>query len=165
MKHGVFVPLFCIGITIAGCGKVEKYQGISLSDSRLAEFRDLLLVDRPSLGIPALPSSANISVERSNGTSYDVMLHIYSRHEQRTIAFRQKNGILKWIHEQVTVEGPRTHDTVDGTLQEQIVLTYETKSPDRIVISYSGPDTTLNAKTELQQDDVQPLIDDWLKRP
>ena len=63
------------------------------------------------------------------------MLHIYSKHEQRTIAFRKKNGILKWIHEQVTVEGPQTHDTVDGTFQEQIVVTYETKAPDRIVIS------------------------------
>ncbi|MEI8017982.1 MAG: hypothetical protein WCH39_07255, partial [Schlesneria sp.] len=103
--YGLFVPLLCIGVAIAGCGKVEKYEEISLFDSRLEEFSNLHAVDRKLLGIPQLPATTNVSVERSNGTNYDVMLHIDSKHEQRTIAFRKNNGILKWINEQVVVKG------------------------------------------------------------
>ncbi|MEI8016587.1 MAG: hypothetical protein WCH39_00240 [Schlesneria sp.] len=62
------------------------------------------------------------------------------------------------------VKGPRTYDTIDGTFQENIVVTYETKSPNRTVISYLGPDTTLSAKPDLQLADVQHMLDEWLKR-
>jgi hypothetical protein len=97
------------------------------------------------------------------------MLHIYSKRDSRTIAFKRVNGEMKWIHEQVIVEGPDTYTTVDGTYQEKLTFTYEI-SPmsgnalNKLVIDYSGPRENLKGK-ELSPDDVWPLVEQWAARP
>ncbi len=52
------------------------------------------------------------------------MLHIASR-TYRTIAFRRDGQGYRWIGEQETFTGPHKYTTVDGTFNEEIVLTYE----------------------------------------
>ncbi len=163
----VFITITCM---ICGCGRSERYDNIALSDPALKEFGNLLQVNRAGLGIPPLPAKADVSVERSNGSAYDAMLHIYARHQQRTIAFQRVDGAMKWIGEQVVVDGPRQHTTVDGTFAEQIALTYETSRVshyrlNHLNISYDGPDENLHMRTDLTAADVKPLLDQWLARP
>ena len=159
---------------LSGCNKSESYTGIALTDTRLAEFNDLLSVDRATLGIPALPTSGNVKVERHSGKgqTYDVMLHVYAyaQHQARTIAFRREDGKLKWIHEQVVIYGPQKYTTVDGTFDEHITLTYETSRVadsrlNHLNVAYSGPDAVLSRKYDPPLADVQPLLDQWLQRP
>lgn len=165
------VSFLAIACMIGGCGGSERYSNIALSDPSLAEFSGLLQVDRAGLGIPPLPAKADVVVDRmSNGSAYDVMLHIYAKHQQRTIAFRRVNGAMEWIHEQVVVDGPRQHTTIDGTFAEQIVFTYETSRVadyrlNRLNISYDGPDRNLDKRIDLTAADVKPLLDLWLTRP
>ena len=52
------------------------------------------------------------------------MLHIVSK-TYRTIAFRKDALAYRWIGEQETFSGPHKYTTVDGTFNEEIVLTYE----------------------------------------
>lgn len=141
-----------------------------MSDPRLAEFSDLLSVDRSLIGLLPLPSTANVTVERSNGSSYDAMLHVYAKHQQRTIAFRRQGGKLKWIGEQIVVDGPRQYTTPDGTFNEQIAETYETSRVsgyrlNQLNVSYSGPDAVLRVNQDLGLSEVKPLLDQWLQRP
>lgn len=166
----LFLLILAMASALAGCRKSESYSGVALGDPHLAEFSELLSVDRSSLGLPALPPTANVTVERSNGSSYDAMLHVYAKHQHRTIAFRRERGKLKWIHEQVIVDGPRKYATVDGTFNEQIDLTYETSRVahyklNQLNISYSGPDPVLSKKNDPSLADVKPLPDQWLQLP
>lgn len=93
------------------------------------------------------------------------MLHFTGK-PRRTIAFRRLDGKLKWIHEQVIVEGPRQHKTPDGTFPETLTFTYETSEVaggalNRLNVLYTGPDFGLYMKTDLTRQDVQPLLDAW----
>jgi len=101
------------------------------------------------------------------GRSYDAMVHVYGR-TSRTIAFRETSGGPVWIHEQEIYTGPRSYDTPDGRQQEHICLTYETEAvsgatPNRLKISYSGPDKRLSEMRELTLPDVQQTLVSWSK--
>ena len=83
---------------------------------------------------------------------------------------QQVDGTLKWISEQVVVEGPGTYTTVDGTFQEHLTFTYETSrvahhNLNCLNIRYSGPDKSLAWPRELTLTDVKPLLDQWVARP
>src|SRR5215469_4521498 len=101
------IPVFAVCAVLTGCGAVESYPAIALTDRRLAEFGDMHSIDREKLGLPPLPSTAKVEVERPTraGAPYDAMLHVYARQQSRTIAFRRRGEELKWVHEQVTVYG------------------------------------------------------------
>jgi hypothetical protein len=161
MRLFILVPLFLA----VGCNRPEHFEAISLSDPSLAEFSDLQKVDRKGLRIPDLPSNASITVERGEGP-YDAMLHVYSKQQSRTIAFKKVDGKMKWIHEQVVIEGPRKYSTVDGTFQEHVTFTYETSRvsdtvQDQLVVEYVGPEKALIGR-KLSPNDVKPLLEKWL---
>ncbi len=158
-----------LSITLIGCGKSQSYPNISLSDPRLSEFSDLLTINRAILGLPALPPTAKVSVERSNGSSYDAMLHIYSKHEGRTIAFRKEAGKMKWIGEQVILDGPTTFATPDGKLNETLCWTYEISSVsgyplNQLNITYNGPNPALSVRN-LAAASVAPFEIAWRALP
>src|SRR5262249_18763092 len=140
-------PLLAACAVLTGCGAAESYPAIALTDPRLAEFGDMHSIDREKLGLPPLPATAKVQVHRSSraGAPYDAMLHVYAPQQSRTIAFRRRGGELKWIHEQVTVYGPRQFTDVDGTFTENVTLTYETSRVahfrlNQLNVSYRGPD-------------------------
>jgi hypothetical protein len=167
-RCGLF-PVLAVCALLTGCGAGQSYPAIALTDQRLAEFGDMHSIEREKLGLPPLPSTAKVEVERSSraGTPYDAMLHVYTQQQSRTIAFRRRGEELKWIHEQVTVYGPRQYTDADGTFTEHITLTYETSRVahfrlNQLNVSYRGPDTNLSAKSDPTLADVKPLLDQWI---
>jgi hypothetical protein len=171
MSRCELFPVFAVCAVLTGCGAVESYPAIALTDRRLAEFDDMHSIEREKLGLPPLPATAKVEVERSSraGTPYDAMLHVYAQQQSRTIAFRRRGEELKWIHEQVTVYGPRQFTEVDGTFTERVTLTYETSRVahfrlNQLNVSYRGPDANLSAKSDPTLADVKPLLDQWLGR-
>ncbi|OWK45722.1 hypothetical protein [Fimbriiglobus ruber] len=170
MRHCASVVVLAACAVLTGCGAPGSYPAIALTDPRLAEFGDMHTIDRGPLGLPPLPATAKVEVERSNGSAYDAMLHIYNTGRSRTIAFRRQNGQLKWIHEQATVDGPRQYTDADGTRTEHITLNYETSRVahyrlNSLNVSYVGPDENLRTKQDPTLADVKPLLDRWLAPP
>ena len=81
------------------------------------------------------------------------MLHIYGT-ISRTIAFDKKNEKYVWIGEQEIHTGPKKYTTPDGTFNETITLTFDTKPVtgvplNKIDIVYNGPDSMLASKISL----------------
>lgn len=165
LRPFAFFTLAVVALLTAGCGGSESHSGVAPTDPQVSEFADMLSVDRAALGLPALPSQLSFWVERADGRAYDVMLHFDDK-PLRTIAFRRVGGKLKWVHEQVIVEGPRRHTTPDGTFPESLTFTYETApvsgaTLNRLNVSYDGPDMDLYMKSDLGAKDVQPMLDRW----
>ncbi|HEY1189876.1 MAG TPA: hypothetical protein VGE74_19660 [Gemmata sp.] len=173
MRHPAFILTVAVCASPMGCEVPGHYSAIALTDSRLDEFSDLHSIDRPALGLPPLPVTADVRVERSygHGGPYDAMLHVYAHPQpSRTIAFCRRDGKMKWIGEQVTVYGPRQYTDCDGTQLEHVTLTYETSRVahyrlNQLNVSYWGPDAELRAKWEPTLADVKPLLDQWLAQP
>lgn len=71
MQHFAFLTLSLLMLIAPGCGdrgnSAETYSGVAPSDPRLAEFSDMLSVDRASLGLPLLPQQVSFRVERTGG--------------------------------------------------------------------------------------------------
>jgi hypothetical protein len=151
---------------ILGCGILS--QGMTLDDERIAlMLKAIDEVDRASLGFTPIPKSSEVTLEQSHQT-YDVMLHIYSNESSRTIAFLKTLEGYRWIHEQEIFTGPHKYSTVDGTVDEHIVITYETERVsgvplNQINIDYYGDDPRLSYRSNLTLDDVIPVIAEWKK--
>ncbi len=152
-----------IGLTIYGFSPKK----IDYSNPELAPlWKAVEAVDRASMGFTPISKGSKISIERSNGKAYDVMLHIY-HHSSRTIAFRKKEGSIIWIGEQESFEGPQKYSTPDGTFNECITLTYDKEKisgyPINVLnISYAGEDPRLSSsRRALTLTDVQPILKEW----
>src|SRR6185295_13550394 len=88
--------------------------------------------DRVAYGFTDLPKVAEVRFESSPRDGYDAMLHIDGR-TSRTISFRTKQGIYVWTGEQEILKGPRWYETVDGTFNETIILTYEVEETNGVL--------------------------------
>jgi len=93
------------------------------------------------------------------------MLHIYGE-TSRTIAFRKVGPDYKWIGEQEIYTGPRSYTSVDGTVKEQIAITYETQHVsgvplNKVSVQYLGDDPRLANRFDLTLTDVQPILREW----
>ena len=144
---------------------------VSLDDPRLVPLlKAVSEVDRVSLGFTPLMKTGSVSLERTGGGIYDAMLHIYDA-TSRTIAFKKTRNGYKWIHEQEIHVGPKTYKTVDGTLNEQITITYETANVsgaplNQVFVQYQGEDSRLANRSDLTLNYVRSFIEEWdaLKR-
>ena len=151
---------------ILGCGILS--QGMTLDDERIAPMLNAINeVDRASLGFTPIPKDSEVILEEGHQT-YDVMLHIYSTVSSRTIAFLKTSDGYKWIHEQEFFTGPNKYTTVDGTVSEHIVITYEPEHVsgvplNQINIDYYGDDPRLSHRSNLTLDDVIPIMAEWEK--
>ncbi len=152
-----------IGLTIYAFSPKK----IDYSDPELVPlWKAVQAVDRASMGFTPVSKDSKISIERSNGKKYDVMLHISNR-TSRTIAFRKKDDHFVWVGEQESFEGPNKYSTPDGTFNEQIVLTYDKEKiseyPINILnISYFGEDTRLiPSRRDLTLADIRPILKEW----
>ncbi|MBM4449050.1 MAG: hypothetical protein FJ015_07435 [Chloroflexi bacterium] len=147
---------------------VMTFQDAKLSDAVMQPFLSAMNeVDRVSLGFSPIPPDARIKIERprEGRLPYDVMLHIYAD-TSRTVAFRKEDDSYRWIAEQEVHTGPHKYSSVDGYLDEQIIITYHKESLDatslnKTVIIYLGDDPRLKRKAELTLQDVQPVLDEW----
>jgi len=93
------------------------------------------------------------------------MLHI-DRPTSRTSAFRKNAGGYEWIHEQEIHTGPKTYESPDGTLAEQIVVTYDREpisghEPGKPHVEYQGKGPRLPANQPLTLDQVRPILAEW----
>lgn len=157
---------YCIGIIAAflcSCGLVPEK--VRYDDPKLQPFwKALESVDRTSLGFTPISKTADIRLEHAR-RNYDAMLHIYET-TSRTIAFRKVGDGYKWIHEQEGHTGPKKYKTVDGTLDEKLVITYETENVsgvplNEISIRYFGEDPRLSHRRDLTLDYIRPIIEQW----
>lgn len=151
-----------IGLTIHSLSP----KSIAYSDPELAPlWKAVEVVDREDLGFTPVSKDSKIRIERANGRTYDVMLHIY-HHTSRTIAFKKKDDSFIWIGEQEVFKGPGEHETPDGLFNERIVLTYDIEEisgyPTNILnISYAGEDSRLMSNRGLTLDDILPILEEW----
>jgi len=128
-------------------------------------FEAMARVDRRAMGFTPLSRDATISLEWGLRRSYDAMLHISGK-TSRTVAFRRTAAGYEWIGEQETFKGPREYDSVDGTFNEEIVITYE-RAPisgvplNAVTIAYSGEDSELAWPRRLSLDVVRPWLRKW----
>jgi len=168
--------LTVIGILIIPCTigggwllqKVVSRPSYHLTDEEIKPFQAAIAeVDRAALGFTPISANARIEIEYASDTRpYDVMLHIYAE-TSRTIAFKKIGDRYKWIGEQEVHEGPNQFTTVDGTLNEYIVIDYDTEGGsgipvNELTILYEGEDTRLNSKHfNLTLQDVQPILAEW----
>jgi hypothetical protein len=120
---------------------------------------------RDSLGFTHISEKAKITLEGSSD-NYDAMLHIYQSASSRTIAFKKDGDHYTWIGEQEIFTGPQKYETVDGTLNEELVLNYD-KQPisgyptNMLNINYNGPDSSYTSPRELSIPDAQAIIKKW----
>jgi len=158
--------LCCLAFVLAGCGLVP--QKVSVTDPEVQSlFSQARMFPREDYGFSPLPrdEKTDIRIEKRSKGAYDVMLHIYSV-TSRTIAFRREETGYQWIHEQEIFRGPKTYDSPDGRLREQIVLTYESEplsgaTTNTLRISYFGEDKRLSGHSNLSLSEVQPILDEW----
>jgi hypothetical protein len=148
-----------------GCGLIP--QRVSHDDPRLEPmFEAMSRVDRASMGFTPIAADATIRLEWAIGrSSYDAMLHVYGR-TSKTIAFRRSDDGHEWIGEQEIFKGPAEYTTVDGTFNEQIVITYErvhiSGAPlNTVSVSYMGEEPDLAWPKELSLDIVRPWLRKW----
>ena len=169
-RHWVFKGLISfvgtiviIGLTIYGFSPKK----IDYSDPELVPlWKAVEAVDRATLGFTPVSKDSKISIERSSGSKYDVMLHI-ENHTSRTIAFRKKGDDFIWIGEQESFKGPNKYSTPDGTFNERIFLTYDKEEisghPTNVLnISYFGDDPRLiSSHRDLTLSDIRPILKEW----
>jgi hypothetical protein len=154
--------LFSLAL-LAGCGLTP--QKLPYADPQVQQLlRATEAASTKRFGFTPVSSNADIRLEKSSG-AYDRMLHIYGR-TSRTIAFRKQGDDFTWIGEQEIYTGPKQYTTVDGTLFEQICLTYELQRVahyklDHLNISYSGEDARLAHKENLTLQTILPILKEW----
>jgi hypothetical protein len=149
---------------------------VSHDDPRLTPMFDAMTrVDRGALGFTSIERDASIRVEwvhpkfdslmRLAAKKYDAMLHVYGK-TSRTVAFKRVADGYEWIGEQETFEGPRKYDSVDGTFNEAITVTFE-RVPisgfpiNTIAVLYRGEEPELARPRQLSLDDVRPWLTKW----
>jgi hypothetical protein len=163
-NFGVAMLMFCLMATIAGCGVIPEK--MSINDPRVKPLLDAASVFHGSeYGFTPLPTVGYVSLETRPRAGYDAMLHISGR-TSRTIAFRKTGSGYKWIGEQEVFVGPRKYKSVDGMLNEQVCLTYETAHVsgyplNQITVTYMGEDPRLADRPNLSLKDVTPELKEW----
>ncbi len=150
-------------LLLTGCGIFPEK--VSMDDPRIQPLiKAAAQFERGRYGFTPLPTKAEVHWEAKPTKNYDTMLHIYSK-TSRTVAFKKTPTGYKWIGEQETFRGPKQYKSPDGTLYEQIVLTYETEPVsgypvNKLNITYFGEDSRL-AKYNITLDDIRPILKEW----
>jgi len=127
------------------------------------------------MGFTPLEADANLRIEWVHrrfdsllglgSKNYDAMLHASGK-ASRTVAFRRTDNGYDWIGEQEIFEGPRKYESVDGTFNEAIVVTYE-RVPisgfpiNTIAVTYRGEEPALTEPRQLSLDLVRPWLKKW----
>lgn len=153
-------------IYLTGCWLTPER--VNYDDSRLQPlFEAINEVDRNSLGFTKINSSDDIQIEEQSlfDKPYDVMLHIYGK-TSRTISFEKSGSEIQWIGEQEIHNGPREYTTPDGTFNESITITYETKpisghKLNTVNVGYLGPDSKILGYGKLTLGEAQNMINSW----
>jgi len=157
--------LFICSLILTGCGLFPE--GVEYNDHRLTPLWDAVNVvtQRSSWGFSAIETNADIRLEGPSD-NYDAMLHIYYK-TSRTIAFRKNGSKYRWIGEQEIHTGPRKYKTVDGMLNEQIIVTYEVESIsghplNKVNVSYYWAENENERySNDLSLEAAQELITQW----
>ena len=97
------------------------------------------------------------------------MLH-YDGNPNRTVAFRWDGRAYQWLGEQEVFDGPRTYDTPDGRLHEEVVISFylpPMNGARGLDIDYEGPDPKLafprsdRPDRSLTLEELNPLLKEW----
>lgn len=142
----------------------------SISAEEMQSFAGMYEVDREEYGLTPIDGSARVLLERRSGSDahrcgYDAMLHMYSPHVSRTVTFALRDGEYVWIGEQEIHYSGRTYRTVDGDVEESIVITYSKDerpgTQKGLRVDYSGDNEALESKFDLTLEDVRPVLRKW----
>lgn len=167
IRLGFTTTILTVLLAVGACGFAPEK--VSLTDPRVEPLvKAMDQVDRTALGFTPVTTTAQIMLELRSSGSYDAMLHVYGA-TSRTIAFRKTQSGYRWISEQEVYEGPRWHQTVDGTFRDSIVIEYQTEPVDGIPtnhlsIRYTGSDTNLIGR-EFTLPEVRPILGKWSTSP
>ena len=154
-----------ITFLLPGCGYFPRK--VSMDDPEVQQFlKAAASFDRTSYGFSPIPHNADVRLETRPTDEYDAMLHITSKGDVRTIAFRKVKGNFIWIGEQEMFQGPKTFDGADGTENEAITLTYETQKVsgfplNQLNVTYSGEDPRLAFPKKPGLAEVKPVLKEW----
>jgi hypothetical protein len=128
-------------------------------------LKAIAAVDRASLGFSPIPTNARVQLDEGGKMPCDALLHIYAD-TSRTVAFRKTTDGYKWLAETEEHYGPKSYTTVDGTLQEELVVMYQTEHLDgtptnQIKIMYLGEDKRLARRDDLTLGEIKPILEEW----
>jgi hypothetical protein len=156
--------VLCLCLLLAACDLVPRK--VAMDDPRIQPLlKAAAAFDRTGYGFTPIPKSADVRWESRPTAHYDAMLHISAK-TSRTIAFRKTGSGWEWIGDQEMFQGPKMVKTVDGTVLENITLTYEVErisgSPiNQLTVDYLGEDPRLLNKSKLMLADVRPILKEW----
>jgi hypothetical protein len=155
--------LLCLAITvISGCNPFPEH--VSISDPRVQMLMHAAeSFDRADYGFQPLPKTGMVYFESRPRPAYDAMLHLT---DGRTISFRNTEHGYEWTGEQQIFRGIKQYKSVDGTLYEQITLTYEIEHVsgyplNRLNVTYNGEDPRLVDREHLTLNEIKPVLKEW----
>jgi hypothetical protein len=166
---------FVFVVVFSGCEVIERLGGIVHTRLETAEMKPYLQAasrsQRIQLGFTALPQNGPVLVEKPRFKKYyDVMLHIDGPNVTRMVEFIIRNGQPVWSGEQEMHWSPRQFETIDGTVREHLVISYQDiETPEMSKgewILYGGPDESLQWRSDRHQisiADAKEVWDAWPK--
>jgi hypothetical protein len=137
-----------------------------MSDPRLVPFiKAIGAVDRTHLGFSPISTNARVQLDEGAKMPCDALLHIYAD-TSRTVAFRKMPGGYRWIAETEEHYGPKNYTNIDGTLQEELVVSYQAEQLDgtptnQIRVAYYGEDKRLAGRDDLTLEAIKPILEEW----
>lgn len=166
--HCALFGLTLLGVIIAcKTSSNQRTHDLHLNDPELIPFADMYNVDRERFCLTPIDEDAAISIEYDSGTTgYDVMLHVEGKKVTRSVAFLSKDKEYVWIGEQEVHYSGREFQTVDGDVNEMIVISYKERpyqdNPKGLSISYWGDYQYVNfSNSSPTCEQVKPYISQW----
>jgi hypothetical protein len=154
-----------IAAVLIGCGFIPKQT--TMDDPQVQRLvQAAQAFDRSAYGFSSMPKQASVSLELRPNDNYDALFSAEKATGVHTISFRKENTNYVWIGEQETFQGPKMYKTVDGTLHEQIALTYVTQKTwglplNQLDVTYLGEDSRLANRRHLTLSEVKPILKEW----
>lgn len=153
-----------VAVLLQGCGLIPRK--VTMDDPQVQRLvKAAGSFDRSLYGFSPIPRQADVRLELRHTAQYDAVLQLATK-TVRTITFRKDNGNYVWIGEQESFEGPKKYKTEDGTFNEAVILTYQTRRLsdyplNQLSVTYRGEDPRLAGRNNLTLAVVKPILKEW----
>lgn len=171
MKSSLAVMLIVISLSFFYCNlfSTRKYR-YRLDEPELQPFSAMYEVDREQYCLTEIDPNAVVEIQRDEFSSWgsQVWLSIYSSNTSRTVAFEKKGNQYIWLGEQEIHYSGHQYRSIDGTANEKISVTYNTREicngcPAGLRVRYTGDKHSVDFEKilDLTCEDVKPYIEEW----
>lgn len=172
-RRAFFLIELLVAVFLSGCGFATGKD--LLSDPKLAPMlQAMAAVDRAALGLTPIPTNALVYLDIHPGARHDATLVVFDTSARyhgvyRNIEFRKTATGYTWLREFETHPGPRTFTQSGHTAHEEIFISYDTTgisgvTPNKLHVSYHGPDSRMVSGKELTLDEVGPILIEWSQK-